>query len=301
MKLARRIVLILTLALSAQVFAQGEGARVYLHAPTGINVVSLTYMDMSSNINFAGDIVVPGVDISSDVFALNYNRFFTLGGRFAEVWATGIFGTINPAVFTDTGEILLSPEVSGFADPYLALRVGLIGAPALAPAGFAKHVPEFQVYALAGVTLPIGEYDSSQPLNLGTNRWSLRLGVPMVIPFGRATFLEVVPSLYLYGENDDVYGGGSRDQAPLFVTETHLTHNFTPKFWAGLDLRYQSGGETETNGVKDDNKFGQLGGGATAGFQFNRSLSAWVSYGEIFGGGDDVNGEMLRFRFVAVF
>ena len=301
MTFARRFILVLTLAMSAQVLAQGEGARVYLHAPTGINAVSLTYMDMSANINFAGDIVVPGVDIGSNVYALNYNKFFTLGGHFAEVWATGIFGTIDPAVISDSGAILLSPKVSGLADPYFALRVGLIGTPALSPAEFAKYAPEFQVYALAGVTLPVGEYDSSQPLNLGTNRWSLRLGVPIVMPFGRTTFLEVVPSLYFYGKNDDVFGGGSRDQAPLFVVETHLTHNFTPKFWAGLDLRYQTGGETETNGVEDDNKFGQIGGGATAGFQFNRSLSAWVSYGEIFGGIDDVNGEMLRFRFIAVF
>ena len=137
---ARRSVLILASAMSAQVLAQGESARVYLHAPTGINALSLTYMDMSSNINFAGDIVVPGVDIGSDVYALNYNRFFNLGGHFAEVWATGIFGTINPAVISDSGANLLSPKVSGYADPYFALRVGLIGAPTLSPTEAAKKL-----------------------------------------------------------------------------------------------------------------------------------------------------------------
>ena len=301
MKFRHLSLLLFTVTFSGQVLAQGEGPRVYLHAPIDINAISLTYMDMSSNINFAGDIIVPDADIQSDVYALNYNRFFSIGGYFAEIWATGIFGSVDGSVLPPGGGPAISGGVSGIADPYFALRIGLIGAPALAPAEFVKHAPEFQLYLLAGVTAPLGDYENTQPLNLGTNRWTFRLGVPMVVPFGGATFLEITPSLYLYGENDDIFGGGTRDQAPLLVVESHLTHNFTPKFWAGINARAQTGGETETNGIQDDNGFAQFGGGAVVGYQINRSMSAFLDYGEIFAGGDDANGSMLRLRFIAVF
>ena len=301
MKFLQLLLLLFTATLSNHVFAQGEGPRVYLQAPIDINVVSITYMDMSSDINFAGDIIIPGADIESEIYALNYNRFFSIGGHFAEIWATGIFGSVDGSVLPPGGGTEISGGVSGIADPYFAIRVGLIGAPALEPTEFVKHSPEFQLYVLAGMTAPLGDYENTEPLNLGTNRWTFRLGMPMVVPFGNATFLEIVPSLYLYGENDDIFGGGTRDQAPLLVVESHLTHNFTPKFWAGVDLRAQSGGETETNGVDDDNGFTQLGGGVAMGYQFNRSMSAWLSYDEIFAGGDGANGKMLRLRLIAVF
>lgn len=59
-----------------------------------------------------------------------------------------------------------------------------------------------------------------------------------------------------------------RSQDPLFVTESHLTHNLTPKFWVGGDLRYQYGGETTTDGVKDDDRANALGGGFGVGYEF---------------------------------
>ena len=46
--------------LPGKVLAQGEGPRVYLPAPAGTNVLSATWMDMKSNMNFAGNIYIPG-------------------------------------------------------------------------------------------------------------------------------------------------------------------------------------------------------------------------------------------------
>jgi len=66
--------------------------------------------------------------------------------------------------------------------------------------------------------------------------------------------LEVNPGFYFYTANDDPYGPAEkRTQKPLFVVESHLTQNLTPKFWVGADLRYQAGGETTTDSRADDN------------------------------------------------
>lgn len=152
--------------------------------------------------------------------------------------------------------------------------------------------------------MPIGDYESDRALNLGTNRWAFRLGLPMVLPFGnpkQPTFWEVVPSLMLFTDNTDPFRADRREQDPLAIVESHLSHNFTPKLWGSLDLRYQYGGETTTDGVSDDNRLDQLGGGLTLGYAINRSWSLFLGYGEIIAKNDDSEGQMLRFRLIWVF
>jgi len=299
----------LTLLLPTRAAAQGEGAHTYFPAPVGTNVIVPTYMHMSSNMNFAGSIQIKNADIQSDVGALSYVRFFSLGGRLAELWVAPIFGGVDGDVVLDPGatgatRAVHVPRQSGFADPYVALRVGLVGAPALKPAEFMKHPQGFQVYTLFGAYVPIGEYDSAKPLNLGTNRWAIRLGAPMVFPFDAAlkTALEVTPSVVFYTANTDPFGAvDERTQDPLFIVETHLVHTFNPKFWGALDLRYQNGGETTADGVPEDNKLSQLGGGGTLGYQPTRALGFQLTYGGIFLKNDDSKGKMLRLRMTYSF
>ncbi|MGB5292504.1 MAG: transporter, partial [Lysobacterales bacterium] len=197
-----------------------------------------------------------------------------------------------------------SSGTSGLGDPYLALRVGLVGAPALEPADFMKTPPGFQLYALAGVSLPWGEYNQNTPLNLGTNRWALRLGLPMVMPLGKkpgSTWLEIHPNVYIYGDNNKPFRADTRSQDALYVLESHLTHNFTKKFWAGIDLRYQNGGETTTDGVNDDNKVNRLGGGISIGYTFSRAWNGFISYGEVISESDNSKLNMWRARLIWVF
>lgn len=285
------------------VLAQGEGPRTYLPAPAGTNVLSATWMDMESNMNFAGSILIPDAEITSTIVAVNYNRYFSLANRLVEIWVTGIGGEVNGST---TAEPFRGSSVgiSGIADPYFAMRVGLLGAPALDLATFMQTPPGFQVYALAGVTMPWGDYKQNRPLNLGTNRWSLRLGLPVVMPLGKkpgTTWLEVHPNVYFFGDNDEPFQANKREQDALYVVESHLTHNFTSKFWAGLDLRYQHGGETTTDHVNDDNKVNRWGGGAAAGYAFTRSWSGFISYGEVINESDNSKMDMWRARLIFVY
>jgi hypothetical protein len=300
------------IVVSGQAYAQGDGPRAYLPAPDGLNAVAITFMELSSNYNFAQDILIPGAELDSGVWAVAYNRYFGIRGRFAQFQFTPIFGAISGEVrlgpeFPIPGApgIVRSPRLNGFADPYVAVRVGLAGAPALKLAEFAKHKQGFQVYGLVGASIPIGDYKNTRPVNLGTNRWVFRVGLPMVKPFGnpaRPTQLEVIPSVYFYATNKDAAGSADqRSQAPAFATEAHLTHNLTPKFWVGGNLRYQVGGETRTDGVPDDNASNQLGGGFGAGYQIVRPLGVFVTWGKIFAESDGSRGQMVRVRVSMVF
>lgn len=294
--------------------AQGDGPRVHLLAPVGVNALSLTYMDLASNMNFTQEILLEDADIGSRVAVFNYNRFFSLGGRFAEIWVAPIWGSVDgsirvgddppPIIPFPPGANLEIPSVSGLADPYVALKVGLLGAPALEPAEFMQQRQRFQIHALLGAYLPLGDYEGDRPLNLGTNRWTFRLGLPMVLPIGnpaKQTFWEIVPSLSLFTDNDDPFGADLREQDPLGVLETHLSHNFSKKLWGSVDLRYQYGGETTTDGVADDNRLNQLGGGLTLGWAISRSWTIFAGYGEILAGNDNSEGSMIRLRLIYAF
>jgi hypothetical protein len=215
---------------------------------------------------------------------------------------TPIFGSVDGSGTIEAGgqsQTIDISAVTGFADPYVAMRIGLVGAPALKLAEFAKHKPGFQVYALAGANIPIGDYEQSRPLNLGTNRWAFRLGVPMVLPLlapTRPLLLEFIPSVYFYTDNDAPYGAQMRTQAPLFALESHASYNLTSRLWVGGDLRYQFGAETTTDDVKDDNELSHIGGNIDVGYQINRALSAFVGYGGVLTESDGAKGSMFRVR-----
>ena len=306
------LLLCLSLFPAGRAQAQGDGPRAWLFAPDGINAISLTWMELSSNYNFAGDILIPNADIDSDVEALAYIRYFGLGGRFAQVQATGIFGGVGGTVTVPPGSGFPLPpgtyntrRFRGFGDPIFTFRIGLAGAPALKLPEFAKHKQGAQLYGFVAVAPPLGEYEPTQLINLGTNRWTTRIGAPVVVPLrtGRTpTYLEVVPSLTFFSTNSDVAGTAvERTQDMLFLTEAHLTHNLTPRLWVGGDLRYQYGGETTTDGIKDDNRANALGGGVGVGFQIARPLGVFLTWGKVMAEDDGSRGTMWRIRMSLAF
>ncbi len=302
---ARQLVAFFALcALPGRAEAQGEGPRTYLPAPVGTNMLVPAWLSISSNFNFSQEILVEGADIQANIFVATYIRVFDIGGRLAQLWVTPIYGTVDGTVASGTSTVEV-PKQTGFSDPTVVFRIGLAGAPALKPAEFAKHKQTFQAYALLGVAPPLGEYDADNPVNLGTNRWAFRAGLPLIVPIGnpaRPFWLEVIPSVVAYTDNTDPQGDATlRSQDPLFLVENHLTHNFTTKVWAGLDLRGQYGGETTTDGVADDNQLRQLGGGVSAGYSISRAVAIQASYGGIIAKKGPAEGTLFRFKFVWIF
>ena len=301
------VLICLTLIIPAQVEAQMEGPRVYLLAPVDMNVLVGTYMDMSGNLNFSGTILVKDADISADISVLTYMRYFSIGNHFAQLWVAPVWGKVGGSLGLDGGigpESINIPSISGFADPYVAMLIGLVGAPALKMSEFVRYRQVFQLHALVSAYLPVGDYDSSRPLNLGTNRWAVRLGLPMVVPFGaplRSTWLEIIPSINFFTDNKDPFGADVREQDNLFSLESHLSHNFTARFWGSVDFRYQNGGETTTDGLPDDNRMNQFGAGVSLGYSITPAWTLQTTYGEIIAENNDARGRNLRLRLSYVF
>jgi hypothetical protein len=302
-------VLVLILILNSHIaFAQGDGPRTFLSAPKGLWGINPKATFLNQNFLPSGDILIKDADINVNVVPTTIFHTFSIGGRFAQAMFMINPGSANGRVVADAPG-LPAPHVSasGFGDGFVGLKIGLIGAPALNVMEFAKHIPAFSMNGYFRVWYS-GTYDSKKPLNLGTHRTTFEVGFPMAIPLSknikRATWLEIYPSVRLYTVNNNptlVTRANKSHQVPLYLLENHLTHNFTTKFWAGVDLRYQYGGALELDDVKQDNKVNILGGSISAGYQALPFLSFSGNYGGILAGDNDARSNMFRVSAVFIY
>jgi len=298
------LILLATLISSAAVFAQGDGPRSFLLLPKDVWAVNARWLGMNQNLNPTGTILVPKAEIKINVFPITLYHTFSLGGRFAQLSAMFNPGSVS-AFAKDVPPVIPLPttsiSTSGLSDGFVAFKLGLLGAPALDAFTYIKKPMEFSMFADLRYWYS-GRYDEKKALNMGTNRPTYQIGLPMAIPLNqnmkRATWLEISPAVMLFGDNNQPPLGTRADkieQAPLLSLETHLSHNFNPKFWAFANLLYRLGGATTTDGELDENKQNMLGGGAGVGYQFMPFLGAYADYGTIFlGGPNGARSNMIR-------
>lgn len=261
----------------------GDGPRAYQNAPVGTQFFVLNYMKQDSGFNIDGSPLEPAARIDADVLALQYTRVVDVDGNATRMFAILPMGRVSGSLLGTSGV----EESQGFGDVQLGMVMGLVGSPALSPQEFAAYDPGFSMGVLAKLSLPVGEYDSSKSINLGTNRFAAQVGLPLSWTFGTSllpgnvTSFELTPSMWVYGDNTSPTGGASRQsRKPLFNIETHLTHDFSDQFWGSLDAVYSVGGGTTTDGISDNNALESLGIGFTVGVALDNGFGLQFSYGQ---------------------
>lgn len=257
-------------------------ARFYWKTLSDGNAVPLIVNSIDGNTNpfDPAHTVTPGADFSGTLAIAGYARTFTLFDRSAMAAILLPMGRVSGDV-TVAGNTF-NQSASGFGDPMLEFNLNILGPKAQKNIPDAlRYEPGFSVDVLADLALPIGEYDSDQPLNLGQNRWYGRLGMPVVwqlgewVP-GRRTTLEFLPAVWLFGNNTD-YLGQTLETDPMFQLDAHLTRDFTERFWGSIDASWYSGGKATINGVAGE-KLNNLGVGLTLGYQVNENLNLTFGY-----------------------
>jgi hypothetical protein len=264
-----------------QVLAQVP-ARFYWKSLSDANAVPVIVNSVSGNTNpfDPAHIVAPGSSIDATIAIAGYVHTFSMFDRSAMAAILLPMGRVSGEV-TVAGKSF-NQSASGFGDPMLEFNINLIGPPAQKNLPDAlRYEPGFSVDLLADLALPIGEYNSNQPLNLGQNRWYGRVGAPIVwqlgpwVP-GRRTTLEFLPAVWLFGDNND-YVGQTLKTDPMFQLDAHLTRDLTEHFWGSLDAAWYTGGRASINGVAGE-KLNNVGVGLTLGYTINDNLNLTVGY-----------------------
>ncbi len=291
--------LFLCLLLTGTSFAQGDGPRSGLLAPAGVFGIATKYVNLSTNLSPA-TVLVKEADFNIQLFPVSAFYTFKIKNQFAQV-----LGVVTPAN-AKLGLSGTAPGIpdelnaNGIADGFVGFKVGMVGAPGLSLKEFAESAPTFSMFSYVRFWYS-GKYAREEALNLGSNRFTIQYSLPMAIPLGqnraRMTWLEITPGIRFFTPNKEpqlLIQKNEVKQRPLFQLETHLSHNFSKKFWVAANLHYQLGGTSVLDGVKQDNQINMLGGSFSAGYKLLPFLSASADYGRRIFGDNGVNSRMIR-------
>ena len=285
-----------------QCASQGDGPRSNLLSPKGLWGVNAKWINMNQNITPSGNILLKDADIKVNVFPIAVFHTFQIKGQLAQITALIVPGKTTGTLYAQNQS--LSSSASGISDGFLGLKVGLIGAPALDLTSFAKKKPGFSMSGFLRVWYS-GTYDADKVINMGTNRAAFQMMLPMSMPIGKNTampfWLEVVPAIEFYTTNNEPASYANADKAtqqPVASVESHLTKNITPKFWAGIGIRYYYGGEQKLDGVPQDNVLNIASFGLGLGFQPLPMLSFNASYANVWWGYNNAQTRMWRIATV---
>jgi hypothetical protein len=257
-------------------------ARFYWKTLSDANAVPLIFNSLSGNTNpfDPAHTVMPGGSVDATLAIAGYARTFTLADRSAMAAILLPMGRISGDV--TIGGRSFSQSTSGFGDPMLEFDINVIGPPAQKDlVDVLRYEPKFSMDLLADVALPLGEYDNSQPLNIGQNRWYGRVGAPIIWQLGswaagERTTLEFLPAVWMFGPNNDFVGQTLKTD-PMFQLDAHLTRDFTETFWGSIDGAWYNGGRATINGVQGD-KLNNVGAGLTLGYRINDNMNLTFGY-----------------------
>lgn len=282
------------------VFAQDlePGIRAYQNLPIGLNFVLGGYLHTQGGLASVQSLPITDAKFRSHSAVVAYARTFGLLGSSAKIDVIAPHTRISGhARFAGQQA---GRDVSGFNDPRVRLTWNFYEAPALTVEEFAGFRQDLIIGASLQVSIPVGQYDSTKLVNIGTNRWFVKPEIGLSKRFGPVT-LEIAPSVTFFTANDDFLNGLTREQAPLYAVRGNVVYSFGHDIWAALDTTYHTGGRTTVEGVEGDDWQRNWRVGATLSVPVGRQHSIKI-YGSTgistrTGGDFDVMGVAWQYRW----
>jgi hypothetical protein len=242
--------IILLLSGISPVSAQELEPRAYTNIPIGLNFIVAGYNFSSGGVLFDPVIPIENANIKTHGTLIAYGRSVKIGTM------SGKVDVILPYTWlSGTADFMGEPasrEVNGLCDPRVRMSVIFLGGPALPLSGFKDYKQNFVMGASLQVYLPVGQYDPTKAVNLGTNRFAFKpeVGISKTI---KHLILELAAAAQFYTVNSDYYNGKTLSQAPIESIQGHINYNFKKGMWAALDGTFYWGGQTTIDGVLGDN------------------------------------------------
>ena len=225
----------------ASAAAQELTPNAYAAAPIGVNFVGVSHSFNHGDIAFdpSSPIDDAQADINTTVFT--YGRTFGVAGRLANIVIAipAVAGHLEGLYLGEFQQV----DRYGLADPHVRIATNLHGVRALPLREFARQSHTLIVGASVTVAIPVGRYDSSKLINIGTNRWSFKPELGISRKWGRWA-LEAYAGTWLFTANDDFFGRRVRTQKALFSAQFHVVYTLRPRMWLALNSNFYTGGRT---------------------------------------------------------
>ena len=277
--------------LSISGWAWGANApRDYIPAPPGCLAILMYYTHSSADsLYFDGKKVADDVDFKGNVGLFRPVYYMEAGPFLMDPQLILPFGDLS----LESDDLGLDLSSTGIGDPILLATLWLL------------HNPESKTWL--GFTpfffLPIGEYDNDGALSLGENRWRFRTELGFVKGFevlaGHNAYFELTLGGDFFLENDD-FGpeSSSLEQDPVFNLETHVNYDITDSFFVSGDYYYRHGGETEIDGLRQDDTLNTHTLGFSLGYNIATNYQLLFQYQHDVDVDSGLPTQALTFRFM---
>lgn len=268
-------VLLLLILVGSNVKAQDLEPRYLSPAPVGMNFLLFGYMYSNGNILLDSALPIEGSEAKINTFVGAYVRTISLFGL------PGKVDVIVPYSFGKwRGEFYGSDSSvarTGLGDPLIRLSVIIIGGEALDASEFKSYKEGFTLGAAMRVRIPIGQYDNTKLINLGTNRWMFKPSLGMSYKINKWIFELHFKTLF-FTTNKEFYNGNQLKQDPLYSGQVHVIYSFKAGFWGALSYGLVAGGRITLNDVYNDNNQLSEKIGAVLIFPLSQNNSLKVGY-----------------------
>ena len=238
--------LLATVSVAGTARAQDLDPGTYTNAPVGANVLVLALGRTSGEIVFDPTLPVEDATAAINAGTVVYARALGLAGRAArvEVMVPYTWGSAEGLFLGEQTRITRS----GLADPCVRFAVNLFGAPALTPREFGGYRQGTILGVSLQVVAPLGQYDSTKLINLGSNRWAFKpeIGLSRAWRRWRA---DLHASIWLITDNTEFLVSSTRSQDPLVALQTHLIRTFASGVWVSFGGTFFRGGQTRVDGL----------------------------------------------------
>lgn len=241
----RRVVALLAVAAANPAGAQTLDPRSFVNTPVGINFVTAAYGYSTGNVLFDAAIAIDSADLTVQGPNAGYARALDLWGLSGKVDAAAGWACADGTANVDGAPV--SRHVCGPSDPTVHISINVFGAPALTMREYPAYRQNLLVGAGFRVTAPLGQYDPTKLVNIGTNRWSFKPELGVSKQAGRFT-LELLGAVTFFTTNADFFGGQTQAQAPLVSTQGNVIYTFRSGIWGGVGAVYYTGGAMSADG-----------------------------------------------------
>lgn len=245
--------------------------------PTGGRFVIASYGHSQGNILLDNSLPVTDLESKMNNFVFAYAGSFKLFKKLAK------FDIIAPFSFAEfTGKVSnidSTTSRTGFGDGFARLSLILIGNKPVPLSEFGKITPKkFNLGIYSRVRVPMGQYDSSKFLNLGSNRWAVKFGVVGSYAIKRKLVFELHLLSWVFGDNKNFYNGNVVSQNPLLIAQLHASYTFKPGMWFAFSFGKTTWGTTQINGAEQNNTQNNSRIGAAFSYRLAKHHSLKAAY-----------------------
>jgi len=256
--------------------AQELEPRAYSPAPTGTTFLAVSATRSSGGVFTDPAAALKNVDARIGIFGVAVGRMFALMGKSVQIF--GVLPVARGRARGDVGDDRHEVTRSGLADPRIRVSMILAGSPAATRAEFARAPRRPIVGTSVTIVPPLGQYDSSKLVNLGSNRWSLKPELGLSLPAGPWT-IDAYAAVWYFTDNDAYYPGSShRHQDPVVALQSHVSYTFKPRTWLAVNGTWYGGGQFTVEGAVTGEPYHNTRLGATLALPFGRRQSLKVAY-----------------------